>query len=1338
MIRQILATLWQRRQLLNALAFGLSLLLFFSFSPHDPVNLESGESGVNPPQFAMPGDFYPPFEFLNDIPETGLDLDNNGIIDIITPCSCRPEAPVPNGTNSNAGIFDDQLIVATGVSGQIWRIGISVNVLNPNTLSPFLGNTIIPEVGNTGIYVLPFAHSESQEYQVFVKENSDPNQLVGPIINQCFYPDPEIVNLGDFYCDDEGNISLLALTTSPFDGNNNLIFGGDNFWTITRQENGQTYYTSIFSPSTLGEGTYTVRYTFNLGPVGFYAGNKTGCSRTVEKQVRVREAYQMVCFNQINVSLNPNNCEVVVPPSFLLALSPETDSAFSINIVPQSGEDLGNVISAEYVGQTLTANITDDCSGVFCSTLITLTDVVPPTLNVPPDTTILCTETWEPELMGFAEGLDCTDVAVEYTDQFIEDDCGDPIAYVQRTWTATDLSGNATTKVQTIAIARGTQQQMLFPEDVSFECSDYLADPAITDPDNAGRPSLVNEPLCGLIFTYTDEIIELCGNGDNSFLILRNWLVLDACGNFLFDTDGAGNDNLQIIRVEDNTAPDIESPLISLSANVPPQENGLTYCTTLGYIPPPVVFDECNDYTVRIYTPLGETNYVNGINGNEGGTVPGPGLPLGNFTVTFEVTDACGNTNYSDVPVVVEDILPPIMICDDNITVSLQPSGFGQVNVGQLDEGTRDDCCLEEILIKLEDEPDSLFRTDIDFFCTNDTVQVLMRGWDCSGNFNSCSVTVYVRDNIPPQVIQNVSDIELTCLDDYADYLQESFQAPVFADNCDFTVSYEVVEDIDDCGIGTLTRTWTAVDVPENTPAVVTQTIFMNAYHEYQLNIPGDETPDCLATDFTEVSFSQNGCDMITVNMVQDTLPDDGSGACRIIQRTYNIINWCEYDGLSDPLELPRLTGNEFNPLPAQSYVLLSVNDSLFRETFLNPVYLGPSPGNYSYRQLIYLNDDMTPEFTGMTTQTTFCMNEYPLEQEECTAYVEYVFSIMDNCSLTSDFSYQYSLEGEAFGQDDFGLLSDLGNNSYLIRGNYPEGQNSFRFTFTDACGNSDLFQYDFEVVDCTPPQLACLDTLIVQVEGDITTVLTVQDLLEGVADNCGEAQLSFTPDMLVDSLFFDCESMGDTLLTVWGLDASGNQSSCIVSVDVDNASLSCFDFYSVDGFIRTEEGEPISGVTVTLTGAMAAQELTDSTGYYRFEDIPGGFNYTVEPFRDGDDVNGVTTFDLILIQKHILDVQPFQSPYKIIASDVNKSNIVSTFDLLKLRKLILGVDPELEANTSWRFVQTNYTFQDSEYPLQENFPETRFIDQLTGDLQIDFLGMKIGDVNASANLEAD
>jgi len=77
---------------------------------------------LEPVQFALPGAFVAPFANLNSIPQAGLDVDNDGSTDIIQPCSCRSMFPIPNGINANAGFFDDQLIVATGVSGQTWVV----------------------------------------------------------------------------------------------------------------------------------------------------------------------------------------------------------------------------------------------------------------------------------------------------------------------------------------------------------------------------------------------------------------------------------------------------------------------------------------------------------------------------------------------------------------------------------------------------------------------------------------------------------------------------------------------------------------------------------------------------------------------------------------------------------------------------------------------------------------------------------------------------------------------------------------------------------------------------------------------------------------------------------------------------------------------------------------------------------------------------------------------------------------------------------------------------------------------------------------------------------------
>ena len=113
--------------------------------------------------------------------------------------------------------------------------------------------------------------------------------------------------------------------------------------------------------------------------------------------------------------------------------------------------------------------------------------------------------------------------------------------------------------------------------------------------------------------------------------------------------------------------------------------------------------------------------------------------------------------------------------------------------------------------------------------------------------------------------------------------------------------------------------------------------------------------------------------------------------------------------------------------------------------------------------------------------------------------------------------------------------------------------------------------------------------------------------------------------------------------------------------------------------------------------------------------------------------MNGVSTFDLVMMSKHILGIQLLDSPYKIIAADINQSNNVTTFDIVELRKLILGIYSDLPDNTSWRFVDKSFTFSDPTKPFDPPFPETADIDFSSySSYQVDFVGIKIGDVNNS------
>lgn len=131
---------------------------------------------------------------------------------------------------------------------------------------------------------------------------------------------------------------------------------------------------------------------------------------------------------------------------------------------------------------------------------------------------------------------------------------------------------------------------------------------------------------------------------------------------------------------------------------------------------------------------------------------------------------------------------------------------------------------------------------------------------------------------------------------------------------------------------------------------------------------------------------------------------------------------------------------------------------------------------------------------------------------------------------------------------------------------------------------------------------------------------------------------------------------------------------------------------------------------------------------------LPMGANYTLTPTKDDNPSNGVTTYDLVVLEKHILALELLNSPYKLIAADANRSGSVTTFDIIELRKLILGIYTDLPNNTSWRFVDHDYVFPNPLNPFESVFPENKSFENIASDhMADDFIAVKIGDLNNSA-----
>jgi lysyl endopeptidase len=176
----------------------------------------------------------------------------------------------------------------------------------------------------------------------------------------------------------------------------------------------------------------------------------------------------------------------------------------------------------------------------------------------------------------------------------------------------------------------------------------------------------------------------------------------------------------------------------------------------------------------------------------------------------------------------------------------------------------------------------------------------------------------------------------------------------------------------------------------------------------------------------------------------------------------------------------------------------------------------------------------------------------------------------------------------------------------------------------------------------------------------------------------------------------------------------------------------------SIKGSVKTHWSATMPNVKVqlsnTLTGNLLKSTRTDAAGNFKFDSLPQGINYTITPERDSNDLNGVTTFDLLSITKHLLDLAILDSPWKIISADANKSNSVSTFDVVAIRKTILGITPEFPSVNSWRFFPANSTFTDPMNPFPTPQEYLNVPNLQANVIGIDFFGVKMGDTNNSAD----
>nr|MDQ3017186.1 T9SS type A sorting domain-containing protein [Bacteroidota bacterium] len=491
-------------------------------------------------------------------------------------------------------------------------------------------------------------------------------------------------------------------------------------------------------------------------------------------------------------------------------------------------------------------------------------------------------------------------------------------------------------------------------------------------------------------------------------------------------------------------------------------------------------------------------------------------------------------------------------------------------------------------------------------------------------------------------------------------------------------------------------------------PIVEDSIIWPLDYHGVECSLGTD--PDDLDPPYDRPIINEDECDLIGINY-EDLVFNIVDGACYKILRTWRVIDWCLYE--------------QFGGL------LLGYN-------------------YWEHVQIIKVVNQFGPVFLTDQPDIELC-NDF-----DCGGlFVELIQRAADDCTPDELLQWQYAVDLNNDGSINIGPITGLGA---LIdaSGIYPIGTHRIIYSFEDRCGNRTVEEQFITIGSCKAPVPVCIyglstDLMAVDTDGDgieDTGMITIwaSDFDASSYHPCGlPFTLSLSPDPTVKSRTFDCSHVGQGQVPVrlYVTDEDGDQAYCETFIIIQDNNNVCPDdgnlTGTITGNVSTETTDNVLDVEVQVAGSTYLPTTTNQTGTYTFPAMPIGGHYVVNPAKDDDYKNGVSTLDLVNIQKHLLGIKNLESPYKLIAADANDSKSITAVDLIELRKLILGITTDLPNNTSWRFVDKSYVFPDPYNPWMQVWPESREMNPLaTGMNQANFYGIKIGDVNNTVKANAN
>lgn len=928
---------------------------------------------------------------------------------------------------------------------------------------------------------------------------------------------------------------------------------------------------------------------------------------------------------------------------------------------------------------------------------------------------------------------------------------------IMRTWTVFDWCiPTKVDHVQFIYLNDHTGPVINCPKDITvgMDAWSCLA--------NVQIPRIQANDLCSDVATY----LLLCPDGTvikqgNNYIIqglaagshTATWIVTDECYN-------RSTCSFRI-TVVDNIPPSVSCHLHTIVSLTSDRPNGLTLVPADAFDDGSV--DNCGPVTFRArrmdsclefdWTTEGacmdETPGGNPpINSRDHGTVLRDCVPFAccdigrsGLMIELEVTDAAGNKNYCMVEVEVQDKLAPTLTCPGRVLVScdfhfnVEEGIFRDANGNQ--NGSLDEDPLSEIF----------------------------------GNmYDAARYTQSDRGHIIINDPGNTED------DQPYDWGLEGWAT----DNCELEMTVEV-RVTEDCtgqslpgnhprgAVKLIERIFSVSDGVQTRSC--TQQIWVVDFHPFKINdtdctnsdpldgiiwpcdVIVNTCPDEIG-DTGEPVILDDGCSIIGVSH-KDTRYDFVDSVCFKILREWKILDWCQYDANTgkglwtyvQTIKVADQEGVDFLDAPTEP-VSFCVSDPGITLPANNQIFLGegdPEASSCSVHADLALH-----VHEGCSGSVLYDVKVYPFNGQEYLQMVPETEVILDD-----HHDGELRMNTQTCGIPDI-ELNGLPYNS-------PECGDYHRILWTveDGCGNRSYADYLFRLEDCKNPTPVCINgisTVVMQGNGQVT--VSAASFNASSYDDCtpgDDLLFSFSGDNYQPTYTYTCENVPafgiQIPVQMWAADGGSdincndqvdwserNKAFCVTYIIITDPNNVCDNQGGIlQGEVMTEHTDAVSNVAVRLSspGQTYPEVVTAQDGKFTFQHLIPGEEYTLVTERTDNPRNGVSTLDLVKIQKHLLGQETFSSPYQYIAADANNNQSVSAIDLIEIRKVILGLQDEFSNNTSWRFVHAGTPMAPGNpWPFDEQIETGQWDPANTSDMK--FIGVKIGDINNSVQANSD